>query len=229
MAPTRVAIIGGGVTGLAAAYELTKAGRRPLIIEAGGRLGGVIQTESVEGCVLEAGPDSFLSAKPAAFDLIQELGLAPEVIGSNDHSRVTYLVRNGRLAPMPDGLFMMVPTRILPMAATRLLSWPTKLRMGLEYFRRPNRSTPPDRSVAEFIQDHYGAEAVSRREVATALRGVFEKQAGVVDVDDSSIGSPLMTLEERQEHQRQHRACQNALFHWLPPAGVCAIASRSNK
>ncbi len=156
----RTVIIGGGVTGLSAAYELVQAGRRPTLIEAQPFLGGVVQTETVEGCVLEGGPDSFLSAKPAANDLIQELGLGDQLIGSNDSSRVTYLLRNGRLVPLPDGLLMMVPTKVLPVALSPLLSWSTKIRMGLEYFRKPPAQPLADRSVAEFIEDHYGRETV---------------------------------------------------------------------
>ncbi len=91
----------------------------------------------MEGCTIEAGPDSFLSAKPAALELIRELGLADEVIGSNDHLRVTYVRRGGRLVPLPDGLMMMVPTKILPLLTTRLLSLGTKARMGLELLRAP--------------------------------------------------------------------------------------------
>lgn len=156
----RTLIIGGGITGLSAAYELVQAGRRPTIVEQQPKLGGVIQTDTVEGCVLEGGPDSFLSAKPAANELIQEVGLGSELISSNDASRVTYLLKNGRLVPLPDGLMMMVPTKILPVAVSPLLSWGTKIRMGLEYFRKPPAAAPGDRTVAEFISDHYGQEAV---------------------------------------------------------------------
>ena len=114
---------------------------------------------SVEGCTIEAGPDSFLSAKPAALELIRELGLADDVIGSNDHLRVTYVRKGGRLVPLPDGLMMMVPTKILPLVTTRLLSWGTKIRMGMELLRAP-KPTAGDESVAEFVEEHYGAEAV---------------------------------------------------------------------
>lgn len=156
----RTLIIGGGITGLSAAYELVQIGRRPTIVEQQPTLGGVIQTDTVEGCVLEGGPDSFLSAKPAANELIREVGLGGELISSNDASRVTYLLKNGRLVAMPDGLMMMVPTKILPMAASPLLSWGTKMRMGLEYFRKPPAAPLADRTVAEFIRDHYGQETV---------------------------------------------------------------------
>jgi len=154
-----VAIVGGGISGLSSAYYLAQAGIPSTLIEARPRLGGVIQTEHVEGCVIEGGPDSFLSMKPAAMDLIRELGLAEEVIGSNDHLRVTYVWKGGRLVPLPDGLQLMVPTKLAPLLTTRLLSWPTKLRMGMELFHPPGRHSE-DQSVADFVTSHYGAEAV---------------------------------------------------------------------
>jgi protoporphyrinogen/coproporphyrinogen III oxidase len=154
-----VVIIGGGISGLSAAYYLAKGGVPSTIIESRPRLGGVIQTEHIDGCTVEAGPDSFLSAKPAALELIRELGLANQVIGSNDFSRKTYVWKRGRLVPLPDGLMMMVPTKIMPLLATPLLSWGTKLRMGLELFHAP-QPHQEDQSVAEFIEEHYGAEAV---------------------------------------------------------------------
>lgn len=153
-------VIGGGITGLSAAYEFVMAGAHPTLIDPSPRLGGVIQTGVVEGCVLEEGPDSFLTAKPAAAELIREIGLGGELISSNDHARVTYLVKGGRLVAMPDGLMMMIPTKVLPVAVSPLLSWSTKFRMGFEYFRRPPAGTPPDRTVADFIREHYGQETV---------------------------------------------------------------------
>jgi protoporphyrinogen/coproporphyrinogen III oxidase len=155
----KVVIIGGGISGLSTAYYLAKGGASCTIVESRPRLGGVIQTERVDGCTIEAGPDSFLSAKPAALELIRELGMAEDVIGSNDHLRVTFVRRGGRLIPLPDGLMMMVPTKILPLVTTGLVGWGTKIRMGLELFRAP-RPKPEDESVADFIEEHYGAEAV---------------------------------------------------------------------
>lgn len=155
----RALIIGGGISGLSAAYYLSKAGIRPIVLERKPRLGGVIQTSVQQGCVLEEGPDGFMAAKPWAMNLIRELGLADQVIGSNDHSRVTYIVKNGKLVPMPEGLMMMVPTKFLPLVETQLLSWSAKFRMGLEIFRQP-RGPQPDRSVYEFLLDHYGEESI---------------------------------------------------------------------
>ena len=159
----QVAIVGGGISGLSAAYDLTRAGLDCTILEKRPRLGGVIETRCREGCVLEGGPDSFISAKPEALALIQELGLDNQVIGSNDHSRVAYILKKGRLIALPEGIMMMVPSRVMPMLKSPLLSWPSKIRMGLELFRRPASSTnapAPDRSVAEFVIDHFGRETL---------------------------------------------------------------------
>jgi oxygen-dependent protoporphyrinogen oxidase len=155
-----VAIIGGGISGLSTAYYLSQAGIPSTLIEARPRLGGVIQTERIHDCIVEGGPDSFLSAKPWAMDLIRELGMESEVIGSNDRQRKTFIRKHGRMVELPDGVQMLVPTKILPMATTSLVSWPTKVRMALEYFRRPGVATDHDRSVAEFVEEHYGREAV---------------------------------------------------------------------
>jgi oxygen-dependent protoporphyrinogen oxidase len=155
-----VAIVGGGISGLSTAYYLSKAGISSFLIESRPRLGGVIQTEQIGDCIVEAGPDSFISIKPWAMDLIRELGMEDEVIGSNDHERVTYIRRGGRLVALPDGVQMLVPTKLLPMAISTLVSWPTKFRMGAEYFRRKGHEPQRDRSVAEFVEDHYGREAV---------------------------------------------------------------------
>ncbi|MBS1854821.1 MAG: protoporphyrinogen oxidase [Acidobacteria bacterium] len=152
-------IIGGGISGLSTAYYLAKRGISSTILESRPRLGGVIQTERIQGCTIEAGPDSFLSAKPAALELIRELGMSDQVIGSNDHLRVTFVKKNGRLVPLPDGLMMMVPTKILPLLTTPLLSLATKTRMGLELLRAP-KMRADDESVADFVLEHYGQEAV---------------------------------------------------------------------
>src|SRR5215472_12450262 len=105
----RVAIIGGGIAGLSAAYYLEKircggADLEWVLFEKSERLGGVIRTEYADGCVLEAGPDSFLSIKPEATELCRELGLGSEIIRSNDSQRKTYILVKGRLVPLPDGL-----------------------------------------------------------------------------------------------------------------------------
>ncbi len=186
-------VIGGGISGLAACWYLAKAGHRPLLIEKEKRLGGVIQTDVVEECVIEGGPDSFLASKPAAMELIRELGLESEVIGSNDHQRVTCILRKGRLVPMPDGLTMMVPTKLWPMVMTPLLSWKTKIRMGLEYFQRP-RTALAERSVAELIREHYGQEAVDYL-AEPLLAGVYGGDPETLSAD--SVLAQFVEMERK--------------------------------
>ena len=163
----RAAIIGGGIAGLAAAYELEKARAAGVrieytLFEAGPRLGGVISSEIVNGAVLERGPDSFLSEKPAAAELCRELGLGDELLGSNDADRKTYIVVRNRLVPLPDGLMFLVPTKLIPTALTPLFSTMTKARRGLELLHPPRRGSGEDESVASLVKRHFGAEAVDR-------------------------------------------------------------------
>lgn len=206
-----VLIIGGGVSGLSAAYYLRQAGVAPSIIERQPRPGGVISTEVVNGCVIEGGPDSFLSAKPAAMDLIRELGLESEVIGSNDHLRVTYIKRGGRLVPLPDGLMMMVPTKIWPVAMSSLLGWGTKIRMGLEYFRKPSTAPRGNRSVAEFVADHYGPEAVDYL-AEPLLSGVYGGSP-----EELSVASVLPRFVEMES--KYGSLTRGVLSAPKPPAG----------
>ncbi|MFI5106593.1 MAG: FAD-dependent oxidoreductase, partial [Terriglobales bacterium] len=119
----RIAIIGGGIAGLSAAFYLEKARQAGAalqwtLLEKSGRLGGVIKTERRDGFVLEAGPDSFLTMKPEAARLCLELGIGAQLIRSNDAERKTYILVKGRLVAIPQGLEFMVPTRVWPMAAT---------------------------------------------------------------------------------------------------------------
>jgi oxygen-dependent protoporphyrinogen oxidase len=154
-----VVIVGGGISGLSTAYYLCKAGIPVKLIESAPQLGGFLQTEIVDGCVVELGPDSFLNAKPWARELIEELGIGDQIIGSNDHLRATYIWRGGRMIKMPEGLTLMVPARFGPVMRTPLLGWGSKLRMITETLRRPPKHQE-DRSVAAFVKDHYGEEVV---------------------------------------------------------------------
>lgn len=163
----RVAIIGGGIAGLAAAYELEKAraagkGITYDLFEARTRLGGSLASEIVNGAVLELGPDSFLTEKPAAAELCRELGLGSELLPSNDAARKTYIVVRNRLVALPDGLMFLVPTKLIPTALTPLFSLATKARMAFELLHPPRLHDGEDETVAALVERHYGAEVVDR-------------------------------------------------------------------
>jgi len=162
----RTAIIGGGIAGLAAAYELEKArAANPSVqytlFESRDRLGGSLASEVINGSVLERGPDSFLTEKPAAAELCRELGLGADLIPSNDADRKTWIVVHNRLVGLPDGLMFLVPTKLVPTALSPLFSIATKIRMGLELLHPPRPSTE-DESVAALVERHFGREAVDR-------------------------------------------------------------------
>jgi oxygen-dependent protoporphyrinogen oxidase len=152
----KIGVIGGGITGLSCAYYLGKAGHDATVFDPAP--GGPIGTVHLEGCILETGPESWLAAKPWAEQLIRELGLGDQISGSNDAQRKTYVLRGGRFVQLPEGLQMVVPTKVWPIVSTDLFTWNTKIRMGLEIFRNPK--IMPDRSVADFVRDHFGQEAV---------------------------------------------------------------------
>jgi oxygen-dependent protoporphyrinogen oxidase len=152
----RVGIVGGGISGLSCAYYLGQAGIEAVVFDPAP--GGPIGTVTIDGCILETGPESWLAAKPWAEQLIREIGLGDDLTGSNDARRRTYVLRHGRFVTLPEGLQMVVPTKIRPVLESDLFGWGTKFRMGLEVFRSPQAL--PDRSVADFVEDHFGAEAV---------------------------------------------------------------------
>jgi len=152
----KVGIVGGGISGLACAWYLERAGVEAVVFDP--TPGGLIGTIHMEGCILEAGPESWLASKPWAEQLIRELGMGDQLTGSNDARRRTYVLRDGRFVPLPEGLQLVVPTRLVPLLRTELFTWGTKVRMGTEVFRNPKAL--PDRSVSEFVADHFGREAV---------------------------------------------------------------------
>jgi oxygen-dependent protoporphyrinogen oxidase len=178
----RIAIIGGGISGLAAAWEL--ATRHPgvdfTLFEASSRLGGIVETVHEQGFVIECGPDSWVTEKPWAREVSEELGLADQIIPSNDPQRRTYIAQGAQLIPMPDGMRMMVPARWEPIVHSPLLSWQAKLA----YLREPKRAAElkaaallnqgpdADESVAAFVIRHFGEEA-TRMLAGPLLAGVF--------------------------------------------------------
>jgi oxygen-dependent protoporphyrinogen oxidase len=166
----RIAIVGGGIAGLAAAYELEKARDAGAhanstleytLYEERAQLGGSLASEIVNGAVLERGPDSFLTEKPAAAELCRELGLGGELVPSNDAARKTYIVVRNRLVALPDGLMFLVPTKLIPTAMSPMFGLRTKLRMGLDLLR-PARPSGGDESAAALVRRHFGQEAVDR-------------------------------------------------------------------
>jgi protoporphyrinogen/coproporphyrinogen III oxidase len=181
----RIAIIGGGISGLSAAYTLEEKRQSGtpveyVLFESSPRLGGVLVTDHVDGCIIEAGPDSFLTEKPWAADLCRKIGLGDQLIGSNDSDRKTYILTKGKLVELPDGLMFMVPTKIIPTVLSPLFSVRTKLRMAAEWFHPPHKATE-DETVAQMVERHYGSEMVDLL-ADPLLSGVYGGEASQLSV-----------------------------------------------
>lgn len=152
-----VAIIGGGISGLAAAYELQARGLTVRVFEAQPRAGGVVVTERFDGWVVDGGPDSLLVQKPAAVALCRELGIADRLV-STLTPRTAYVLRDGRLHPIAEGSFLGFPIRASALARSSLFSLQGKLRMACEVL--VPRGAGGDESIASFVRRRFGQEAV---------------------------------------------------------------------
>lgn len=193
----RVTVVGGGIAGLAAAYYLQKTARDPIavtVLEAAPRWGGKIVTERVGGFVIEGGPDTFVVTKPWAVRLCEELGIADRLQGTNPEKKKTYILKDGRLHELPGGLTMMVPTDFGSMIRTGLLSWPAKLRMGLDFFLPPLPENGEE-SLGTFVSRRLGREAYENL-IEPLMSGIY---AG--DGDRLSLQATLPYLRELEsEH-----------------------------
>ena len=158
---TDVVVVGGGISGLTAAYRLTQKGIPFRLLEASPRLGGVIRTEVRDAFLLEGGPDSLLAQKPHGIALCEELGLGPRLVPTNPDQRTVFVLHRGRMHPLPEGMVLAVPTRIGPVLGSGLFSWRGKIRMGLDLVR-PARQGTSDESIAAFLRRRFGQEVVDR-------------------------------------------------------------------
>jgi protoporphyrinogen/coproporphyrinogen III oxidase len=162
-----VIVIGGGIAGLTAAYRLSssplaQSGKiQVLLLEAGARLGGTINTYPLDDVLLELGPDSFITDKPYGLELCRDLGIEDRLLGTDKANRRTFVARQGKLFPLPDGFVMMAPTELGPLMESELFSWPGKLRMLQDLFIA--KSAPDqDESLTQFVTRRLGKEALER-------------------------------------------------------------------
>ena len=163
-----VIIVGAGITGLAAAYELTVRGVPFTTLEASDRAGGLILTEKVDGFTIEAGPDSMLAQKPAGLELCEELGLGSRLITTNPPRRA-FVLLNGRLHPLPRRSVLGIPTTWRGIASYDLLPWRARARLAMEPLAWRRKAATDDESVATFFRRHFGSTAA--RLIAEPLLG----------------------------------------------------------
>ena len=209
----RIIVVGGGIAGLAAAHRLVELDReRSLglevkLLEAAPRLGGSIATERIGDFLVEAGPDSFITEKPWALRLCERLGITSRLISTQAAYQKVYVVHRGALQPLPEGFFLLAPTRLWPFLRTPLFSWSGKLRMACELFVRRGRADS-DESLAGFVRRRFGAEALDR--VAQPLVG------GIYAADPEKL-SLAATMPRLLELERRKRSIICAMWseQWL--------------
>ncbi len=194
----KIVIIGGGIAGLAAAHRLQEEIDRGgsldcVVLEATNQFGGKIATERFDGFVIERGPDSFISQKPAAVEMCKKLGLGDRLVGTNQEQTKTYVYTGKKLVTMPDGLSLMIPTKFLPFAFTPLFSLQGKARMALDLII-PKKRGNGDESLASFVRRRMGEEAL-RKMAEPMLAGIYAS-----DPETMSIHStfPMFVQTEKK-------------------------------
>ena len=209
----RVVIIGGGISGLAAAHhlvELSAQEHRPLeilLLEASAQAGGVIRTHRRDGFLLEGGPDAFISEKPEALALVRRIGLEKHLIETNDAHRRSFIVRGGKLLPVPEGFQLLAPSRFMPFITSGIFSWTGKARMALDLVlprRAQTNGNVSDESLAEFVRRRLGREALER--MAQPMVG------GIYTADPERL-SLRATMPRFLEMEREHRSLLRAMWH----------------
>jgi oxygen-dependent protoporphyrinogen oxidase len=197
----RIAIIGGGISGLATAHRLIELSKAPLSItlfESSSRLGGTIQTDHRDGFLLERGPDSFISEKPEALQLAKRLGIEDQLIQTNQQHRRSFVVGNGRLRPVPEGFQLLAPTRFWPFITTDIFSLAGKLRMSADLFLpRKELNGSDDETLASFVRRRLGREALER---------MAQPMVGGIYTADPELLSLRATLPRFLDMEREHRS-----------------------
>ena len=197
----RVVVVGGGIAGLAAAHRLTELQNENALdleialLEGSTRLGGAIATERVGDFLVEAGPDSFITEKPWALRLCERLGLAARLVATQSAYQKIYVVHRGKLQALPEGFFLLAPTRFWPFVRTPLFSLTGKLRMAAEILL-PRGATAGDESLGSFVRRRFGVEALER--IAQPLIGGIYAS----DPDQLSLGATMPRFKEMERRRR---------------------------
>ena len=197
----RIIVIGGGIAGLAAAHRIAElAMERSLeidlkLFEASPRLGGAIATERVSDLLIEAGPDSFITEKPWALRLCERIGLTPRLVSTQAAYQKIYVVHSGKLVQLPDGFFLLAPTKLWPFVQTPLFSWAGKIRMASELFL-PRGGPSEDESLGAFVRRRFGSEALER--VAQPLVGGIYAS----DPDHLSLAATMPRFRDMEKQKR---------------------------
>lgn len=211
----QVVIIGAGITGLSAAHYLRQQlSHKELdlrVLEAGATAGGVIQTRRRDSCLMELGPEAFLTSKPAALELVEELGLSDRLLQTSQTNRRTMVARDGALHKLPDGFVMFAPTGWRPWALTTLLSPLGKARMALDLVIPP-RQGDGDESLSEFVRRRLGRQALER---------LAQPLIGAVYGGNPELLSARCTIPQMVHYEAEHGSVIRGLARQRRNQAVC--------
>lgn len=196
-APPTVTVVGAGVSGLACAARLLdeRPELRVSVLDGAPRAGGLIGTIHKDGCLIELGPDSILTEKPAALELAKSLGLEAHIISTQSRNRGAYVVRGGRLHRIPEGFTMMAPSNFLPVLASPILSWRGKARMIGETLL-PRRGGGGDESVGHFVRRRFGEEVLTRL-AQPLMGGIYGTDVDMLSLHSTMPRFSMLEAEHR--------------------------------
>lgn len=208
----RIVIIGGGISGLAAAHHLLelsgedRSSLEVLLLEANSHAGGVIQTQSRDGFLLETGPDAFISEKPEALSLVRRIGLEKSLIQTNSSNRRSFIARGNKLLAVPEGFQLLAPSRFLPFLSSNIFSWSGKARMALDLIlpKRLISNGSDDESLASFVRRRLGREALDR---------MAQPMVGGIYTADPELLSLRATMPRFLEMEDRYRSILRAMWY----------------
>lgn len=225
--PRKIAVIGGGITGLSAAYRLHQHAQDPQqpievhLFEASSRLGGTVYSNSRDGFLLEEGPDCFLSEKTRAIELCKELGLEKQIIGTREEHRRSFIVKGKKLYPVPEGFYLLAPSKLRPFLSSPLLSWRGKWRVLRESLQPARPKT--DESLASFVRRRLGQEALDWL-AQPLLAGIYAADPETLSLQatfpgflemEEKHGSVLVGMRQRNAATKKASGARYALFSTL--------------
>lgn len=242
--PRSVVVIGGGISGLATAFALMEQAEaaglslRCTVLEAGPTWGGKIVTHKIGNFVTEAGPDSFLSTKPAGLELVEKVGLSHEVINTNETGKKAFVYSSGKLRELPEGLIAVAPGQISRFVKSGVLSFGGVARMGLD-FVLPRKRSATDESLASFVRRRFGRQAFERL-MEPLMAGIYAGDAEQMSIKatfprfvelEQAYGSVLrgMLRAKSDDTGGGSRASRRTMFISLRPgleALVTALVGR---
>ena len=210
--PFRIVVVGGGMAGLGAARVLEAARAQDpsidwLLYEQDPRFGGKVHTVRRDGFVVEGGPDSAIIEKHWPITAARELGIADRFLDCNEDIRKSFVFTRGRLHELPEGIILMVPTRMVPFAMSGLMSWPGKVRMGMDLLlpRGGAATGGPENAVGSAGDESLG-DFVRRRLGKEALQRIAEPIVAGIHAGDPEHMSVRATFPMFLDMEREHRS-----------------------